>query len=153
MKVNELKGIAEKAVKVVAITGKDVLIYKENNVLDMIAGIDNLDDRETVIVSPGDNVQEALQLLIEAFGADDKEDYYTRKMQTILSTKEVISNALKFADRAENADIKAELKVSGINFGTLKLDEGMLYNLLTTLSAKKAQLVMDRIGGYKEGLM
>ena len=74
MKVNELKGIAEKAVKVVAITGKDVLIYKENNVLDMIAGIDNLDDRETVIVSPGDNVQEALQLLIEAFGADDKED-------------------------------------------------------------------------------
>ena len=152
MKINYVKEVVKKALNLVTVTSKQAFIYKFEEGLDITIETSKfLNDVPMVIVSRGDTEEEVLQLCIETFSIEDIEEYYSNEMQSIISTREVLKSALKLANKAEiEVDIKADLKLNDLNFGTLKLDKGILRNLLTLLEAKKEQLVMNRAGGYRE---
>ena len=76
------------------------------------------------------------------------EKEYSKTIQSLVSNKEVLRNAINFCIKNENAEIKMDLKLNEINFGTLKLTNNMLISLLQNVEARKEELIFVRSRGY-----
>lgn len=76
------------------------------------------------------------------------EKEYSKSIQSLVSSKEVLRNAINFYIKNGNAEIKMDLKLNGINFGTLKLTNNMLISLLQNVEARKEELIFARSRGY-----
>ena len=76
------------------------------------------------------------------------EKEYSKSIQCLVSSKEVLRNAINFYIKNGKVEIKMDLTLNGINFGTLKLTNNMLISLLQNVEARKEELIFARSRGY-----